>query len=363
MTTNWDRIRTNYQLPNQYTYFESAYFGAMSDETIRKQIECLQNLQTRGSKYYDLTIEKTNEIRSKILEITNANHHNAALINDVSTPMSHLAHVFYNKKILLLDKDFPSVTAPWVGRRCQIQWMEREGMDYPIESIKEHLNTGVDVFAVSWVMFNSGLRLDIKAIGEMCKEKEIIFIVDATQGLGANPINLDEVHIDVLFATCYKWLLAGYGTGVAIATKDFEQKHDLLLAGHGSVLNGFEKVRDLKDYVTGIQRFELGHLKTQQIFALHSAIKELQDIGFDRIQERTQYLRDLLVEKVLKSGLKILTPKPMSNNILVIEGDEKLVAKLTSENIACTYRDGMIRFGTYFYNNEEDIDRLIKALN
>lgn len=363
MTANWDQIRANYPLANQYTYFESAYFGAMSDETMRVQMECLQNLQTKGSRYYDLTLKKSDEIRSEILKITNANHHSAALITDVSTPMSHLAHVFYDKNILLLEKDFPSVTAPWVGRRCQIQWMERVGMDYPIELIKEHLDSGVEVFAVSWVMYNSGLRMDLKAIGDMCKEKGIIFIVDATQGLGANPIDLDETHVDVFLATCYKWLLAGYGTGVAIATKEFEQKHDLLLAGHGSVLNGFEKVKDLKDYVTGIRRFELGHLKTQQIFALHSAIKELQEIGFERIQERTLELRDMLVDEIQKTGHKILTPKPISNNILMIEGDEKLTAKLTSANIAHTYRDGKIRLGIYFYNNEGDILRLIQALN
>ena len=100
MTMNWDKIRKNYKLANQAAYFESAYFGALSDRTTQVQIECLQELQSSGSKQYALTMERAENIRQTILEVTNANHHHAALISDVSTPMSHLAHMFFDKEIL-----------------------------------------------------------------------------------------------------------------------------------------------------------------------------------------------------------------------------------------------------------------------
>ena len=362
MTTDWKKIRANYQLPNEKIFFETPYFGAMSDATVEVQVDCLKSLQRKGSTMYDETMRKAEEIKIQMLELTNARNHTAALIGDVSTAMVHLADRLSDKKVVLLDKDFPSVTAPWVGRKCNISWIEREGLDYPMEKIETQLKNGAEVLAMSWVMYNSGLKFDLKAISEICQQHGVLLIVDATQALGAHALDLSEINVDVLIATCYKWFLAGYGTGVAIARRDFEEKYPLEVAGHCSLLEGKEDVKDLDNYVSGIRRFELGHVKTQQIFAMHQALSELKAIGFENIQQRTKALHSKLVRALRDANIEILTPSPMSANILMIEGDERRVKALRKANVAFTHRHGMIRFGIYFYNNEKDIQRLIQTL-
>ncbi|MEP2025928.1 MAG: aminotransferase class V-fold PLP-dependent enzyme [Reichenbachiella sp.] len=362
MTINWNQIRANYQLAREKVYFETPYFGAMSDATVEAQVQCLNNLQSMGSTKYSETIRKAEEIRQKLLEITNAQDHQAALISDVSTAMTHLAEMLSDKKIALLDHDFPSVTAPWIGRKCEIHWVERSGLNYSLEKIEEQLKNGAQVLALSWVMYNSGLKLDLKVISEMCQKHGVLLIVDATQGLGAHSIDLTEIPIDVLIATGYKWFLAGYGTGIAIARKDFEEKYEFQMAGQSSIIDGKKNIEDLNNYVSGIKRFELGHIKTQQVFAFHQSLSELSTIGFENIQKRTKELHTLLVDELNKINIEILTPSPMSSNILMIDGSESRFKSLTAANVAFTHRHGLIRLGVYFYNNEKDIERLIHAL-
>lgn len=362
MSVDWNQIRANYQLPNQKVFFESPYFGAMSDATVETQIECLKSLQSNGSTMYDITMQKAAEIRKMTLALTNASNHQVALIPDVSTAMNHLAEMLVDKKVLLLSEDFPSVTTPWVARNCTISWVEREGYDYPLDKIEQRLKGGAEVLAMSWVMYNSGLKLDLKALSEMCQQHGVTLIVDATQGLGANDLDLSEIAIDVLLATGYKWLLAGYGTGVAIASKNFEEKHTFQMAGQSAILDGTKGVNNLSNYVSGIRRFELGHVKTQQVFALHQSFKELTEIGFVNIQERTKTLHALLIKDLAAINVEVLTPNPRSANILMIAGNEQRVKDLREANIAFTYRHGLIRLGVYFYNNEKDIQRLILAL-
>lgn len=362
MTIDWNQIRTNYQLPNEKVFFETPYFGAMSDATVDAQIDCIRSLQSNGNTLYTEAMEKADGIRRYMLELTNAKHHHAALISDVSTPMSHLADMLSDKKIVLLNKDFPSVTAPWVGKKCNILWVEREGLGYPLEKIEEQLKRGAGVLALSWVMYNSGMIFDLKDLGEMCQKYGVILIVDGTQGLGAHALDLNEVPVDVFLTTCYKWLLAGYGTGIAIARKDFEQKYEFEVAGHCSIVDGKEDVTNLDNYVSGVRRFELGHVKIQQVFALHQSLSELRNIGFENIQSRTRRLHSVLLQELKKIEVGVLTPAPMSSNILMIEGSEDRVKKLRGANVSFTYRHGLIRLGVYFYNNEKDIQRLIQAL-
>ncbi|SMD32391.1 Selenocysteine lyase/Cysteine desulfurase [Reichenbachiella faecimaris] len=362
MRVDWNQIRANYQLPNEKVFFETPYFGAMSDATVEKQMDCIKSLQTQGNTLYAETIEKSEDIREKILEVTNAKHHHAALIGDVSTAMVHLADRLSDKKIVLLDQDFPSVTAPWVGRKCNIEWIAREGYNYPLDKIEEQLKRGAEVLVLSWVMYNSGLIFDLKVIGDMCKKYGAIFIVDGTQGLGPHELDLSEVYIDVFLATCYKWLLAGYGTGVAIARQHFEEKYPFEVAGHCSIVDGKEDVKDVDNYVSGVRRFELGHVKTQQVFALHQSLHELLEIGFENIQTRTKELHACLVDELSRIDIELITPTPMSSNILMIEGSEARVKALRAANVAFTHRHGLIRLGIYFYNNEKDIERLIQAL-
>lgn len=361
---DWDNVRTNYQLLKQHTYFNSASFGALSNETVDAQKQCLEGWQMHGNMVLNEAHEAADYIRKQTLNLLNARDHQSAVIADVSTGMNLLAEALSHKrKIVLFEKDYPAVNLPWLGRNFDVQWVPRENYDYDLTQVEEILKKGVDLLAVSWVMFNSGLRLDIKSIGELCKKYHTTFIVDATQGLGAQALDLNEVHVDVLLCSCFKWFLAGYGTCMMVCKNSFVEAHPIQAAGQYTILDVEKDLIDTNNHRQGITRFELGHMKILPVFALQSSLKALSAIGFSAIQERTGQLMQLACDGFEKSGIEILTPQERSNNIVMIEGTTERIEKLKRAEIVCTHRNGLIRFGIYFYNNEEDIARLIKALN
>jgi selenocysteine lyase/cysteine desulfurase len=335
----------------------------MSNNTVEVQMEALTTLQNEGNVLYDKAVESANSIRETFLTIFNTNgKYQAGLITDVSTAMNHLAESFSGQKVVLLEKDFPAVTSAWVIRNFDIVWVQREAFEYDLSKIEDALRNGADVLALSWVMYNSGARLDMKAISDMCAKYKVALIVDGTQGLGANPLDLSNLKIDVLLASCFKWFLSGYGIGVAIANNDFLTSHPLQIAGHNTILSSALRINDLNNYKVGILRMELGHIKAQQIFALASSLSELTAIGLVNIQRRTQQLMDYLVHSLERSTCKFEKMKSQSTNILLIDGSTALMNKLTQANIDVTYRNEKIRIGLYFYNNEEDIDKLVEVI-
>ena len=71
-----------------------------------------------------------------------------------------------------------------------------------------------EAFAISFVQYLSGFRADLNAIGEICRRHRCFFFVDAIQGLGAFPLDVEAAHIDALAADGHKWLLGPEGCGI-----------------------------------------------------------------------------------------------------------------------------------------------------
>ena len=102
---------------------------------------------------------------------------------------------------------------PWQRLETQgvrIEWLS---VNDSLDRIDEAA-TGARLLTVSFVQYLSGYRANLTAIGEICRRRGCFFFVDAIQGLGAFPLNVEESHIDALSADGHKWLLGSEGCGV-----------------------------------------------------------------------------------------------------------------------------------------------------
>jgi len=360
---NWGEIRENYPLVARGGYFNTASFGAISRSTVAAQVDYLQKIHQDGSVYFDEWMADAAFIKQQVRDLTKAHAYTIGLGTDVSTSINLIADTFTGKeKVVLLDGDFPAVNTPWIIRNFLIDWVPRHEFGYDLQVIEKALKGGASIVVVSWVMYNSGLVLDLKSLSEMCSSYGAALIVDATQGLGAVPIDLSAIKIDVLLASTFKWFLSGYGISLALVHDEFIENHGLSFAGQNTICHAHVGVSDISNYKIGAERFELGHIKSQQIVSLKSSISELAAIGFEKIQDRTKYLVQMLKIELIGKGFDVLTSEPIPSTFILVKVNEALFEKIKKKNIACTYRNGYIRFALYFYNNEDDIDRLTEAL-
>ena len=118
--------------------------------------------------------------------------------------------------VLSPDLEFPANVYPWM------QLAERRGIEYRRlecddgvlhrDRLERELeDERVKLVTVSWVQFASGARVDLAALGALCHERGVYFVVDAIQGLGPLTLDMSKTHVDILACGAQKWLLSPWG--------------------------------------------------------------------------------------------------------------------------------------------------------
>jgi cysteine desulfurase / selenocysteine lyase len=198
---------------------------------------------------------------------------------------------------------------------------------------------------------------DLVELGKLCKRKKIAYVVNATQGIGAMPLDVKKANIDFLTCSGFKWLEAGYGIGILYINKKWLDAVDCPMAGWQRGVRGSKKwARDL----------EVGCPQFPNIFALGGALKLLNTIGKKRIQERIYELNDYLIEQLKPLQVTIVTPldKKYRSGITIIKMDnpQKVVQRLAKQKIIVSARGEGLRVSVHIYNNKNDIDRFVSVL-
>ncbi|MBQ9354618.1 MAG: aminotransferase class V-fold PLP-dependent enzyme [Clostridia bacterium] len=149
----------------------------------------------------------------------------------------------------------------------------------------------------------TGRVLPLKAIGEMCKEKGILFAVDAAQGGGVIPIDIKEMNIDYLCLAPHKGFFAPMGTGVLIAEKPIN--NTVIEGGNGMNSLSVNQNTDLPE------GFESGTVSVPNIMGIGAGIDYVNKIGREKIYAKEMQIINEFYDYLSKNDKVILyTPRP-----------------------------------------------------
>ena len=149
-----------------------------------------------------------------------------------------------------------------------------ENGEETLKAFKEAVKPDTKVIVSTFASNVSGTVLPIKELSRFCKEKGILFIVDAAQGAGL--FNIDMEDIDILCTAGHKALYGTTGTGLMIFKKDF-QVDTIIEGGTGS--NSLELLQP--DFLP--DRFESGTLNTTGILSLGAGVDVVMNKGIENI--------------------------------------------------------------------------------
>jgi cysteine desulfurase/selenocysteine lyase len=217
------------------------------------------------------------------------------------------------------------------------------------------------VVAIAAVRFNSGFRPNLAAIGKIAHEKNALFVVDAAQGAGMVPINVEEDQIDVMAGCGFKWLLGLHGTGFLYVSKRVVTMIDPVLPG----MYAAEKRYDDLSLYEDSRKFETGTIAYALFNAWSAGLELLLDIGIKNIYEKALANTDDLICGLEKKGYNIVTPtrKREERTAIVhfntgsLDVTKALYEKLREENVRVTLQAENIRVSPNFFN----VDKEIKA--
>jgi selenocysteine lyase/cysteine desulfurase len=278
------------------------------------------------------------------------------------------------QNVVVLKEQFPSNVYPWreLAKRtgAEVVTVPRPvGQDWT-SGILERVHERTAIVAVPNCHWTDGSILDLVRTGERAREVGAALVVDATQSLGAYPLDVSEVQPDFLVSAAYKWLLGPYGLGFLYVSEAYREavpiEHNWI-SREGS--DNFARLVEYTDaYAPGARRYDVG--ERSNFVLLPMAIEALRQIlawGVENIAASLRVLTDRIEEEAEKLGMEAM-PKAMRAGHMIglglgPEAPEDLAVRLAEENVFVSVRGHNLRVSPHLYNTERDVGRLFDSLN
>jgi cysteine desulfurase/selenocysteine lyase len=238
-----------------------------------------------------------------------------------------------------------------------------------VKDIAALLDERTRLVALSFVEFGTGFRNDLRAIGQLCRERGVYFCVDGIQGLGALDLKVTQSSIDFLATGAAKWLMGPIGAGFLYCRRALIEKLVPIRVGWWGVVDRDDFFRYDSPLREDARRFEEGSLNFLGIHGLGASLELLLEVGISQIEERVLSLTDYLIVGLQERGYNITTPiaSPQERSGIVCFSHpqhalDDLEQRLRKAKVIISKRGQVIRVSPHFYNDETDIDQLLDAL-
>ncbi|MCP3678635.1 MAG: aminotransferase class V-fold PLP-dependent enzyme [Deltaproteobacteria bacterium] len=366
--------RKFFPVTENLVYLNHAAVAPLSTQVVEKVTSFLEEYREFGSLHYARWMEYMEEVRGMAASLISAERGEIAFVKNTSSGLSTVANGIAWERgdnIITADCEFPSNVYPWMNlapKGVELRLVKERGGRIQVGDIEKLIDDRTRLLSISWVEFVNGFRNDLKALGDLCEARKIYFCVDGIQGLGALDMNVEEFKIDFLAADGHKWLLAPEGIGIFyVSRRVIDELHPSQVGWH-SVTNPSNYLPYNFEFRDDARRFEEGSPNMMGIYALGASLETLLEIGTGRIEETILSLTGRIASGLMDMGHTILTPfgDDERSGILLFtpaKGSvEGLYRHLSANRILCAIRPGGIRLSPHFYNNEEDVERLLKVV-
>lgn len=375
---NVEALRAEFPMTGEWSYLNHAALGPFPARTVKAVEEYARGWASpAASNDPDRTEKMIKDVREGIATLAGADASMVTFTSSLAEGMNLLMNGVDWKdgdNIVIPDNEFPSVVYPALNleyRGVSVKFVPKndEGRtDYDL--IEAAIDDRTRAVALSDVEFADGFRNDLKRLGEICQRKGVELFVDATQSLGAQPIDVNNTPgLTAISAHCYKWLMASFGLAPVVFAPGAVERIRPTYAGRNSVVSDWTSPEFKMEYKPDAGRFETGGTNTMGMTALASSLTMVLGVGPERAAAHMNTLIDRLVAGVQESGYTVVSsmdPKYRSQIVTItsgdLEADNEIVNDLEARKISTSMRPRGIRISPYFYNTEADIDRLLEAL-
>lgn len=368
-------LNSEFPLDPELCYLNHAAVAPWPRRAAEAVARFAQDNGNRGAADYERWLETEQTLRQRLARLINApSTRNIALQKNTSEGLSAIAWGLDwhpGDCVVISDQEFPSNRIVWESlQRLGVQVVEATlATADPEQSIIDAMDGNTRLLSVSSVQYGTGLALDLVRLGEACRERGVLFCVDAIQSLGALPFDVSQCRADFVVADGHKWMLGPEGVALFyVADPHLErlQLHQF----------GWHMVRERGNYdiktwtiASDAKRFECGSPNMLGIHGLEASLALLEEIGGERIlaelMTRVGVLEQLLREHP-QLELITVTDRPLRSGILTFRhrtmATPALFKHLRDQQVVCAPRGGGIRFSPHFYTPLDVLERAVSLI-
>lgn len=343
-----------------------------------------ENLQF-GAAHYPDWVKSENELRRILCLLINApSSDDISLLKNTSEALSTIAYGIDWKSgdnVVTFRQEFPSNRIVWESLRQfgvetrLVDLSATTDADNPEEKLMACCDENTRLLSTSSVQYATGFRVDLETIGRFCRQRDILFCVDAIQSLGAIPFDVQRNKADFVVADGHKWMLGPEGLALLFVRPELRAKLKLHQFGWHMISRpgDFDQV-DWKPSDTAT-RFECGSPNMLGIHALKASLTLIQEQGietiFEKILTNTAFLIDLVESS--GDGLSLLSNRNNSRRSGIVSfavaGMDPMLLhqRLMRSGVICASRGGGIRLSPHFYTSRAKLeaawDRVMEQVN
>lgn len=378
---------------NSIIYFDNGA-TTLKPYTVVKEVVDYYTKYTANAHRGDYDISaivdsKYETVRDKVKNFINAERRDEIIYTKGSTESINTVVFGYmnnnlepGDEVLITKSEHASNVLPWLELSRRKGVIVRfiplnENHEVTLDNLKAVITPKTKVISIAHITNVVGDIRPIEEIGQICKDRNIIFMVDAAQSIGHMPMDVIKYNISFLSFSGHKMLGP---TGIGILYGKYNLLDKIIPLEYGGGMNTYFESSGELEYKPLPERLEAGTQNIAGVLGLGAAIDYLENIGLDNIYNHELELKEYAVRKLREvPNIKIYNENSKSGivifNIDKIFSQDTAVflnhfgicvragnhcAKIVKDEINVT---NTCRASFYLYNNKEEIDKLIDALN
>ena len=372
------RFRPLMPIAQRLVYFDHAAVAPLPGPTREAIRRWVDQAAEQGDLVWPDWSRRVEEVRHAAARVINAQPAEIALIPNTTTGIGLVAEGYPwqpGDNVVTLANEFPSNQYPWMNlasRGVETRPVPVEAGRVDLEKLAAACDDRTRIVSVSWVGYATGWRIEPHEVAALCRRKGCLFFLDAIQGLGVFPLDVQAAGVDFLAADGHKWLLGPEGAGLLF----IKQEHLPLLrplgCGWNSVVAGHDYTRIELKLRPEAARYEGGSQNMIGMTGLGASLDLLVGLGLSShhspIADHVLDITDYACSRLAELGATLLGPRegPHRSGIVTFQlpGREAndIRRLLQAAGIVVRCRAGGVRISPHGYATRAEVDQMIEEL-
>jgi selenocysteine lyase/cysteine desulfurase len=371
---DWTTLRTHMPVTGRWAYFDHAAVAPLTDRARQALAGWAADVAENGVAHWAATQRRVEEARRRAARLLGADPLDVAFIKNTSEGVGIVAEGVRwrtGDNVVTAQDEYPANVYPWLNlaeRGVEVRRVPNRAGLLLLDDLQSAMDARTRLVSLSFVEFATGFRNDLDAVGALCRQRGILFFVDAIQGLGVLPLDVGQTPIDFLAADGHKWMLGPEGAGLLYVRRERVEELHAVGIGWNSVVHGHDFDKIELSFKPHAGRWESGSLNVGGILALGESLGLLLEVGLEALGRRVLELTDYLCQRVPAVGAEVYSSRQAGEASAIVSlalpgrDVRGLVRLLRAEGVVVNQRAGRLRVSPHAYNTTEEIDRLVELL-
>jgi selenocysteine lyase/cysteine desulfurase len=366
-----------FEIPDEITYLNCAN---MSPQLRSVSASGLNSVAAKSTPWKITSgdwFSGSETLRGLAAKVIGTNPDSIALIPAVSYGIAIAAanvKIARGQSIILLHEEYPSNYYAWRElarqRDANIRIVKRGSDGIWTQSIIDAIDDKAAVVSVPNCHWTDGSLIDLEKVGEKARSVGAALVVDASQSLGAYPLEIEKVRPDFLVSVGYKWLLGPYALGYLYAAPRWQEngrpiEYSWLSRAESENFSRLVEYRD--EFRAGARRFDMGEFPNFVLVPMAiAALQQILEWKVENIRQTLSGLTGLIASEAAKLGCLFPTASERVHHLIGVRPPngipDGLGERLAAEKVFVSIRGDAIRIAPHLYNDESDIEKLFALL-